>query len=202
MMKTSRRSRAFSLIELLIVIALLAVILALAAGPFRDFILLQRLRSVQAQLLTDMSYARSEAISKGTFVQMRVQSSSSSAFTGTCYIIYSRTDATGNNACDCTASTAAARCAAGTQEIKTVLLPSSDSISVAVPPSTTRPAMLTINPRTGGVNIDVAPESISANPFWVETQIDMQRRFRTMMSVQGRLQVCSPDITIVGGTAC
>lgn len=198
MMKTSRRSRAFSLIELLIVIALLAVILALAAGPFRDFILLQRLRSVQAQLLTDMSYARSEAISKGTFVQMRVQSSSA----GTCYIIYSRTDSTGSNACDCTASTAAARCAAGTQEIKTVLLPSSDSISVAVPPSTTRPAMLTINPRTGGVNIDVAPESISANPFWVETQIDTQRRFRTMMSVQGRLQVCSPDITIVGGTAC
>jgi type IV fimbrial biogenesis protein FimT len=195
MMRTRYRSSAFSLIELMVVVAVLAVTLTLAVGPFRDYILMQRLRSVQSQLVTDMAYARSEAISRDTFVQMRVQVTGD----GTCYIIYSRTDSGSGNLCDCSANPGS-RCGSDTSELKTVLLPSSESISIGVP--TGQPALLTISPRTGGTSMVSVMESITVTNYMVETQIDQVRRFRTTMTPQGRVQVCSPDITIVGGKAC
>jgi hypothetical protein len=45
-------------------------------------------------------------------------------------------------------------------------------------------------------------EALNVSDFAVETQIDAQRRFRTSMSPQGRLQVCSPTVATVGGVAC
>ena len=195
MMNTRSRSSGFSLVELLVVIAVLAITLTLAAGPFREYILMQRLRSVQSQLTTDLAFARSEAISRDTFVQMRVQTSGA----GTCYIIYSRADSGSSDPCDCTANPGS-RCASGTSELKTVLLPTNESISIAVP--TGQPALLTISPRTGGTSMVSAVESITVTNYMVETQIDQVRRFRTTMSPQGRVQVCSPDVTVVGGTAC
>jgi len=195
MMNARRRSRAFSLVELMVVIAVLAVTLTLAAGPFRDYILLQRLRSVQSQLVTDLAYARSEAISRDTFVQMRVQTSSN----GTCYIVYSRPDSGIGSPCDCTAG-AGSRCGSDRSEVKSVFLPSSESISIGVPSG--QSALLTISPRTGGVNMDSGMEFLAFTDYVVETQIDQQRRFRTKMTPQGRVQVCSPDVTIVGGTQC
>ncbi|HRC39206.1 MAG TPA: prepilin-type N-terminal cleavage/methylation domain-containing protein, partial [Rubrivivax sp.] len=53
-----RRARwpqaAFTLVELMIAIAVVAVVLVLAAPSFRELIEMQRLRSVNAQLVTDL----------------------------------------------------------------------------------------------------------------------------------------------------
>ena len=101
--------RGFTLIEVMIVIALVAVVVSLAGPSFRDYILMQRLRSVQSQLVTDLNYARSEAVSRGVPVQMRMQTSTDQ----TCYIIYSRpsNDLDITSPCDCTAA-AGSRCPA------------------------------------------------------------------------------------------
>lgn len=196
-MKSSSRSRmaAFTLIEVMIVVALVAIVLSLAGPSFSEYILVQRLRSVQAALLTDLSYARSEAISRGTFVQVKFQNSS----TESCYIIYSRSNADTSTTCDCT-QPAGSRCSTGMTEIKTVSLPSNNQVQVGVPSG--QSDLLTIDSRTGGTNMVSVTEALNISNFLVETQIDSARRFRTSMTPQGRLQVCAPTGSTVGGVAC
>ncbi|MBL0296209.1 MAG: hypothetical protein IPQ21_03190 [Betaproteobacteria bacterium] len=64
-------ARPLTLVELMVVVAVVAIVLTLAAPSFRDFILLQRLKGINAQLVTDLQFARSEAVARGTL--MRVQ---------------------------------------------------------------------------------------------------------------------------------
>ena len=66
-----RFQRAFTLVELMIAIAVVGVLLMLAAPGFRDFILMQRLKSVSAQLATDLQYARSQPAISGQAVSDR-----------------------------------------------------------------------------------------------------------------------------------
>lgn len=189
------RQGGFTLVELVIVVALVAIVVSLAGPSFSNYIVMQRLRSVQAQLVTDLNYARSESVSRGTFVQMRVQSDS----TQTCYVIYARPDAGTNAPCDCT-QPEGSRCGTGRTEIKTVQLPADKQVKVTVP--TTQVDPLTISPRTGGTNMVSVTEALNVTDFVVRTEIDSQRQFRTSMSPQGRLVVCSPTVSTVGGTAC
>jgi type IV fimbrial biogenesis protein FimT len=200
------RTSGFTLIELMIVVALTAVILGLAAPAFRDYLLMQRLRSAQAQLVTDLNYARSEAISRGSFVQMRLQTSS----TMSCYVIYARGDRDQSNPCDCTAAPPQSsstdpvpRCGGGWAWIKTVQFPTAEQVTV-VPADTSSPAnyFLTLSPRTGGTNMISLSESLVTTQFSMLTQVSASRSFKTSMTAQGRVQVCAPSGSTVGGAAC
>lgn len=53
-----------TLIEAMVVVAVLGVLLALAAPSFRNFIAAQQLKGAGNELLTDMVYARSEALAR------------------------------------------------------------------------------------------------------------------------------------------
>lgn len=57
-----RRVLGLTLIELMITIAVVGVLLALAAPSFYEFMLVQRLKGVNAELVTDLQLARSEAV--------------------------------------------------------------------------------------------------------------------------------------------
>lgn len=201
MRRTRSRSKAFTLIELMIVVALIAIIVTLAAPSFRDMILMQRLRGINAQLVTDLVFARSEAVSRGTFMQVRFQTSS----TMNCYIIYARTTAATSDMCDCTAA-AGSRCSAPalTTEVKTVQAPVSESVRFDIP--TSRLPYFTIDPRTGGVWVASIPENVNAPTFVVETSILIDpapaRRFRNLYRLSGQLSVCTPSGSTVGGPAC
>lgn len=59
------RSAGFSLVELLTVIALIAVCLALAAPPLRDMIQRNRVASQIGTFRMDLKFARSEAMKRG-----------------------------------------------------------------------------------------------------------------------------------------
>jgi prepilin-type N-terminal cleavage/methylation domain-containing protein len=197
---TNKRSPAlgFTLIELMIVVALVAVVVSLAGPPFRDYIAMQRLRGIHAQLLTDLNYARSEAVSRGTFVQVRFQTGSGLS----CYIIYSRLDVNTTSPCDCTAA-ADSRCSStsSTNEIKTVVVNESEGVSFAVPTSQT--TFLTVNPRTGGADLPAEAEMAISTEFAVETKLtDNSRRLKSTMTSTGRVQFCSPSGTVAGMTAC
>ncbi len=70
----SRRSRpapGFTLIELMVVIALAAVMASLAAPGFRQLIAGQRIRNAAFDFVSAMTYARSEAVKRSTTVTLR-----------------------------------------------------------------------------------------------------------------------------------
>lgn len=58
----------FSLVEVMLIIALIGIIMSIALPASRDFILQSRLTSTANSLVSDILYARSEAASRGTNV--------------------------------------------------------------------------------------------------------------------------------------
>lgn len=199
------KSAAFTLVELMVVVALLAVIAALAGPSLRDMILMQRLRGVQAQAVADMSFARSEAVSRANFVQVRFQSTTGSNGM-TCYIIYSRANSQLTPDCDCTAA-AGSRCVNAPggpillAEIRTVQLPTSESVQVV--PATVLADKMTFDPRTGGLTIPPNDlEDPPRDPFEFEVLIDAARKFKDTVGVSGRITSCAPAGSTVGAEPC
>lgn len=195
MRRSRARAAAFTLVELMIVVALVAIIAALAAPSLRDMILVQRLRSINAQLVTDLAFARSEAVSRGVFVGVNIPPPSG----GTCYILYTRVSL-GTTPCDCTRTT---RCPdAGTTEIRTVQIPS--DLSVTVQKLASQVAYdFTFDPRTGGMKLAASDLGIyDTSGFQVVSAIDPARALQTSVSLAGRVTVCTPSLSQLGGSAC
>jgi type IV fimbrial biogenesis protein FimT len=190
---------AFTLIELMIVVAVLAIIVTLAAPSFRDMILMQRLRALNAQVVTDIAWARSEAISRGSFIQFNF-GSSSGAGGKSCYIIYARGDALPAPLCDCLAAEGT-RCPASAVEVRTVIAPNNESVNVTQ--FAGGPSYFTFDPRTGGLALPPSDlENSAPEPFVLETFIDSGRKFRATVAISGRTTVCAPSGSTVGGAAC
>ena len=187
---------AFTLVELMIAMALVAIIIALAAPSFRDMILMQRLRGINAQMVTDLALARSEAVSRGVLVNVRSQSVSGMS----CYIINTRTSLAAP-LCDCTAGPGL-RCASSeTTEIRTVQILSDMLVQVEVP--TGQASEFTFDPRTGGMKLAPSDFGIyDTTGFQIETFVDSARKLRTAVNLSGRASVCTPSLSQVGGSAC
>lgn len=60
-----RKAKGFTLIELMITLAILGVILGLAAPAMGDFVVRQRVSSQANELMLALAYARSEAVTRG-----------------------------------------------------------------------------------------------------------------------------------------
>lgn len=65
------RSKGFTLIELMVVVAMLGVLAALAAPGFADMLRRQRVESMREEMQASISLARVEAISRGQSVVLR-----------------------------------------------------------------------------------------------------------------------------------
>jgi type IV fimbrial biogenesis protein FimT len=109
--------RGFTMVELMTVIVIAGVLATLAVPSFRDMLERRRVEGQANELVTDLAYAKSEAVQRNRSVELLTGGG------GTCYTIAVMTTATppvGN--CDCTAA-AGSRCTtAGTTELKTVTL--------------------------------------------------------------------------------
>lgn len=196
--------RALSLVELMVVVAIAAIIIGLAAPSFTDYIVTQRVRSVHAQLATDLQFARAEAVGRGTFVSMRFQFTTGP--TGaSCYVIFTRPDPATSNpvACDCLAAPGS-RCAANpteTSEVRTVTVPNELKVNLRV--ASGQPDTLTFDPRTGGLRftaLDVAILAVTG--FQVSTSADTDRTLRAIVNGSGRANLCTPSGSKLGGSAC
>lgn len=66
MSRRCRRTRGFTLIETMTVVALLAIVAAIAAPSFRSFIGTMGTKAAAFDLISDLAYARSEAIKQNT----------------------------------------------------------------------------------------------------------------------------------------
>ncbi|GMR08138.1 MAG: type IVa pilus pseudopilin TppE [Gammaproteobacteria bacterium] len=67
-MRRFQTRRGFTLVELLITVAILAIVLTIGVPSFRDFIQNNRLRGITNNLVLDINFARSEAVKRGTQV--------------------------------------------------------------------------------------------------------------------------------------
>ena len=192
-----KQHRGLTLIELMLVIVIAGVLLALAAPSFRDFILLQRLKGVSSQIVTDMQFARSEAAARNTFVRVRFSNDSGK----TCYAIFTGT----TGACNCRNSPI---CTAGGggEEIRTVSVNRDDLVLIT---PQVAPAELAYDPTTGAIvtpALDTSGDPVSQ--FMVDTCIDRSnctdkpQRIRLEIKLSGRPGLCSPADTTVGLTAC
>lgn len=194
-----RRERAFTIVEFMITVALIAVVASLAAPSMYGMVLSQRLKGITANLVTDLQYARSEAVSRGKNVWVQFKQVPASGMT--CYTMYtdqSNTD-TGAGKCDCTVLDIATRCAASARELKTVQIPDSLSVRLYIDTSV----------ETLGFAFDSVTGSIYAPPsdillpplpsYVIDTLVDAGRTLRTRVSLAGRPVVCLPAGSNVSG---
>ena len=194
-----RAQRAFTLIELLVVVALIALVLTIAAPSFRKMVLSQRLKSVHAQLVTDLQFARAEATGRNQPVYWRFGQSSG---TITCYTIYT-TSAPGFK-CNCLLGIGSACPASnGRTEVRTVQLPDPDKIKLGIPAG--QSDTFAFDNVNGGIfysTTDFSAASLSeyvGNTFLAS---DTSVILKTTVSAAGRPTTCAPGTAIVGVGAC
>lgn len=189
MMKPHRpfRRRGLTLVELLIVVAVLAVLGTLVGPSIRDLILMQRLRSINSQLVTDLQFARSEAVSRGRAVRFGFKLDASDQ---TCYVIF--TPGGGTQRCDCTRGPGDA-CTGlpGAAELRTVRVMRDIGVVFANP---SQDPWFEYDAVTGG--LVSLPDDFGQQlriTFDIETRVDVSRRLRTSINQTGRPSVCAPS---------
>lgn len=198
-----RNARAFTLIEAMVVIAIGAILLTLAAPSFVEFIAVQRLKGTTAELVTDLQYARSEAISRGRNVWVRFRLPADGA-PMSCYTLYTDSNALPSNQrnrCDCT-QPPSSRCAASATELKTVQILPGQTVRLTIDGSTL-PSDMAFDSITGAMFVE--PVDLSLPPpvtFVVDATLGGTRTLRTRITLAGRPSVCLPaGATVPGGYA-
>jgi type IV fimbrial biogenesis protein FimT len=204
-----KSARGFTIVELMITVAVVAVLATLAAPSLYDFILVQRLKSINAQLVTDMQFARSEAVSRfeargddasqSVDVQVIFRPAANGA-TMSCYSIYTDSSANPRNRCDCTQPPGLRCPAASTQEIRTVQILTSQGVRQHLPANQARG--FSYLSTTGAIRVWPIDITVATLDFTVETFIDANRTLRTTIGLSGRPSVCSPDGGVSGYTPC
>jgi type IV fimbrial biogenesis protein FimT len=206
---SARRAAGLTLIELMVVVAISIVILGLAAPSFSEYIVTQRLRSIHAQLATDLQLARSEAVARSAYVSVRFQEATGPGGM-TCYVIFTRRDPTASvpapgtqDTCDCTA-VPGTRCNSHpttTTEVRTVTIPQELKVGVRTPAG--QPTTISFDGRTGALRVPALDTTILvASGFRLDTSADSSRSLRAVIRPSGRAELCTPAGSVLGGTPC
>ena len=177
--RPTRSARGFTLIELMVVVALASVILTLAVPSFIGMLAKKRLEGLAQELGTDLQYARSEAVQRNADVGV--------VFGTGCYAIYvlGSTDAT-----DCTTL------GTGAVALKTVQLAttSGSAVSVGFTP-TVSGAFIAFEPIRGmAANSAGADKSGLVNV----TSSAGNWQLRAIVTRYGRMKTCSPNASVTG----
>jgi len=192
-----RPQRAFTIVELLVTIALVAITLALVAPSFQNLILVSRLKGINQQLVTDLQLARTEAVGRNTLLRLAFFDNSGM----TCYTLYT-VPPTSSARCDCRLGVGAAcsTAGAGATEVRTVQVERSLSVQV-VPAEGIDPAFA-YDPVTGGIKSIPSDDFIGPlAAFTIFTKLDDSRWLRTTVAPTGRPSVCG-SVASLGAPAC
>ena len=168
-----------TLIELMTVTAIMAILLAVAAPSFTGFLAKKRLEGALVELVTDLQFARSEAVQRNASVRV--------TFGTGCYVIHT----VGSTETSCTQANGALL---GTNAVmlKTVKLDAASPVGFSPNDSLTYLMFDSVrgmatwngtNTASGSVNITSSAGS------W---------QLRVSVTPMGRTQTCSPDGSVAG----
>jgi prepilin-type N-terminal cleavage/methylation domain-containing protein len=200
----------FTLIELMVVLAVVGVVLVLVPPTFRKIIDMQRLRGLSDQFVTDVQFVRSEAASRQEVAGISFKSSTGGR---TCYVVHTCGSTPADTCfCDCSAAVGS-RCVAPMTEIRTVQLDTASTVRLV--PARVTGANRTANrimfdPATGGMSYYFLVGVVAVIPppsgeFWAlssSTAPGFAASLRTEISSTGRPRVCSPAGDVIGVPTC
>ena len=166
----------FTIIELMVVVAIAAILIVAAAPSFSEFLSRRRVEGLTAELVTDLHYTRSEAVSRNESVGM---------FFGTdCYVIYRvRVPTASPTVATCTRTTKSITPAAA--ELKTVQLDAGRPVSMGPGGA----ANVEFDPVRGMVTNSAGDDTASVD---VRSTSGKPWRLRAMLTIMGRAETCRP----------
>lgn len=176
------RRAGFTLIESLVAVAAGAVLATTALPSFARWLDQQRLQGAAHQLLADLQFVRTEAVSRQQGLRLSVMPPSASG--GSCYVLHTG----GAGACSCApGGTAPAVCGGGAQEVKTVRWGDADRVVLSASAHS-----ILFDPHDGTSTPTVTLDL--GNP--------QGQQLRHVVNVMGRARTCSPNDSVPGHPIC
>lgn len=172
-----RRSRGFTLIELMVVITVVSVILVLVIPSFTGMLARKRLEGVALELGTDLQYARSEAVQQNVQVQV--------IFGASCYAIY------------VVGSTGASDCLSlgtGARQLKLVQI--TNGPTLAFTPATVGQLFVEFEPVRGMAANAAGTVNMAGDVLVTSGAGNWQLQAR--VNRYGRMKMCSPNASVTG----
>ncbi len=172
-----RRPRGFSLIEAMVVVAVIAVVATAAVPSLVAFIDGRRLDATATALAADVQFVRTEAVARNQPIRISFHDAPG----GTCWVVHTGPAAQ----CSC-GDTPPAVCSGGAVEIKTVVLGAADRVSV----------------RANVASIAFDPLHGTSTPTGTLRLVDdAGRAVHHVVNVMGRVRSCTPT-GVPGWRAC
>jgi type IV fimbrial biogenesis protein FimT len=183
-MTVTRTVRGFTIIEMMVVVAIAGLLAVLAAPSFTALLDRQRVRGAVSNLNVDIQYARSEAVRKNAAVTV----SFSPSTTPWCYGIVD-----GTATCDCTTP--------GSCDLKAVSGDDFRNVAMTLTPAVTWLGF-TVDPRQGGVS-DIGGGALpTTNAIGFSSSTTTAAQVQLQLNALGRIVQCSPGGTLTGFPAC
>ncbi len=177
-------SAGFTMVELLVVVALLVVLVSLAAPSVRELLAVQRLQAIHAGLVTDLQFIRSEAVRRRESLIFEVDGDA----TMSCYML--RNSAFGAGGCSCLLPPGSA-CTGAFKEIRTVQIPRANSVALAA--SSSQGTVATFERDTG---------YSSPGDLRIDLSTEPRGQMRVIIGSTGRITSCSPDGSVKQVAKC
>ena len=171
----------YTLIELMVVVALLALLLTLSLPSWQSFMMRRQLDGLSARLQADLHLLRSSTVARNQPLRLSFFSNTA----GTCYLIHSgsaadcrcEVDATGNAQPQCNADTELLR---------------SQAVADARWRLRANVASMAVDPRHGTFSPTGSIELVHSNGL----------SLRHVVNILGRTRLCTPAAALSGVTAC
>lgn len=181
-----RRASGLSLVELMVVIAVVGIILSVAVPSFTELLNSRRVQSIAAEISSDLALARAESGLRPQSVAVYFKENDSMS----CYTIgYYGASGT----CDCTRGTGSA---CNGREFKTNQIPKKLGVTFRSGANNWDP------PFAVGVINFKSPQMTAHLPDFVVHVVGVKAKLDIQLSTMGRISTCSPGGSMSGVVPC